>query len=382
MFSAPELPAQRCFRRCCAASEPLGAGEHRHTDKPGLERFLPAAAPGRTGCSSERESAPASDRPRWPRGRAEPGVPLPTGPAGRGGTPSTRRAAGTGGRAVLGLTPGPEAAGSGRGDAAPPGEFGAAAGTWPRPGRCRRGGGAAGGGFRGHSLGDLGVQVADPEAVPVLQRALGQDGGVLQRQRLPARLHGPAPCRGRGRSDPAQASPRLWRRSVTSRCGAVDDASRDAQGRATVSEVMAPALPRLPSPPLRRLRAPILGPDSRSPAPVPAPRRGFPRGTGASGPGRTEQRRGRGQGQGGGRDGRGLDGWGNRAGPGWVGQQGGAFAHLRGTGTGTRDRDQGQGPGSRVPGAGRAAFPAWLPAPRSRLRGARVLRVVPHLRGC
>lgn len=45
---------------------------------------------------------------------------------------------------------------------------------------------------RGHSLGDLGVEVADPEAVPVLQGALGQDGGVLQRQRLAARLHGSA----------------------------------------------------------------------------------------------------------------------------------------------------------------------------------------------
>lgn len=71
-----------------------------------------------------------------------------------------------------------------------------------------RGGAAAGaepGGFRGarmppvprgHSLGDLGVQVADPEAVPVLQRALGEDGGVLQRQRLAARLH---VCGGRRR---------------------------------------------------------------------------------------------------------------------------------------------------------------------------------------
>lgn len=39
-------------------------------------------------------------------------------------------------------------------------------------------------------FGDLGVEVADPEAVPVLQGALGEDGGVLQRQRLAPRLHG------------------------------------------------------------------------------------------------------------------------------------------------------------------------------------------------
>lgn len=45
---------------------------------------------------------------------------------------------------------------------------------------------------RSHSLGDLGVEVADPEAVPVLQGALGEDGGVLQRQRLAPRLHGSA----------------------------------------------------------------------------------------------------------------------------------------------------------------------------------------------
>lgn len=52
-----------------------------------------------------------------------------------------------------------------------------------REGRCRA---------RSHSLGDLGVEVADPEAVPVLQGALGEDGGVLQRQRLAPRLHGSA----------------------------------------------------------------------------------------------------------------------------------------------------------------------------------------------
>lgn len=33
-------------------------------------------------------------------------------------------------------------------------------------------------------LGDLGVEVADPEAVPVLQGALGQDGGILQEVQL------------------------------------------------------------------------------------------------------------------------------------------------------------------------------------------------------
>lgn len=56
-------------------------------------------------------------------------------------------------------------------------------------GRCRREGGAGpaqplgrpAARPPGRSLGDLGVEVADPEAVPVLQGALGQDGGVLQR---------------------------------------------------------------------------------------------------------------------------------------------------------------------------------------------------------
>lgn len=48
-------------------------------------------------------------------------------------------------------------------------------------------------------LGDLGVEVSDPEAVPVLQGALAQDGRVLQRQRLAARLHGGAGRTGTGR---------------------------------------------------------------------------------------------------------------------------------------------------------------------------------------
>lgn len=81
-----------------------------------------------------------------------------------------------------------------------------------------------------HSLGDLGVEVPDPEAVPVLQGALAQDGRVLQRQRLAARLHGGAGRTGTGphhhlppppsppaaaAPGPAQASPRPRRPAVT-----------------------------------------------------------------------------------------------------------------------------------------------------------------------
>lgn len=91
-----------------------------------------------------------------------------------------------------------------------PGGLGADAGTGPVRGGAAAGaapGGSAGRGCRrGHSLGDLGVQVADPEAVPVLQRALGEDGGVLQRQRLAARLHGRAEGGG-GRGGGAGGGP-------------------------------------------------------------------------------------------------------------------------------------------------------------------------------
>lgn len=107
-------------------------------------------------------------------------------------------AAARGARAVLGGCQGRARGGAKRHG---PGGLGADAGTGPVRGGAAAG--AAPGGFRRarvpagprrhrHSLGDLGVQVADPEAVPVLQRALGEDGGVLQRQRLAARLHGRA----------------------------------------------------------------------------------------------------------------------------------------------------------------------------------------------
>lgn len=82
------------------------------------------------------------------------------------------------------------------------------------------------------SLGDLGVEVADPEAVPVLQGALGQDGGILQRQRLSFRLHGGA---GPPLTIPglAQASPRPRRPLMTSQRGRglMTAARRDGEQR-------------------------------------------------------------------------------------------------------------------------------------------------------
>ena len=82
------------------------------------------------------------------------------------------------------------------------------------------------------SLGDLGVEVADPEAVPVLQGALGQDGGILQRQRLSFRLHGGA---GPPLTIPglAQASPRPRRPLMTSQSGRglMTTARRDGEQR-------------------------------------------------------------------------------------------------------------------------------------------------------
>lgn len=130
----------------------------------------------------------------------------PVPPAGHGDTPDTpercwhRRSGSARANAGPGGLPGP-----GRGSAGPgEGRCGTAreGSVLMREHGPVRGGAAAGaapGGSRraripavprGHSLGDLGVEVADPEAVPVLQRALGEDGGVLQRQRLAARLHG------------------------------------------------------------------------------------------------------------------------------------------------------------------------------------------------
>lgn len=223
----------------------------------------------------------------------------PVPPAGHGDTPDTpercwhRRSGSARANAGPGGLPGP-----GRGSAGPgEGRCGTAreGSALMREHGPVRGGAAAGaapGGSRraripavprGHSLGDLGVEVADPEAVPVLQRALGEDGGVLQRQRLAARLHGCAEGGGGrrrcgGRPGPLSPSP-VGPRPLRPRAGLAPPLAplcdvtlrpapmtfSGARGAATVSEAVAPALPR--PPPLRRPRAPIPGPDSRAPAP-------------------------------------------------------------------------------------------------------------------
>lgn len=174
-----------------------------------------------------------------------------------------------------------------------PGEAGPLAGGTGRA-RCRA---------QSHSLGDLGVEVADPEAVPVLQGALREDGGVLQRQRLAPRLHGSAGSSsesgagrgggrgagdgpGRGRTHHDTAGPRRPRPlppraglappsaplsdDVTPRRGP-DDVGCNARGCATVSEA-AGARPT-PTRPLHRARA-------RSLVPGPAAQPGPPWGTG------------------------------------------------------------------------------------------------------